>query len=79
MPLEFAGVSELAKTFGVLPAEIKAALKPAVLDAANLIGDQAKVDGSFSSWIPGAVSVSAHESHIPKAAGRTARTGARET
>jgi hypothetical protein len=59
MPFEFKGVSELAATFGVLPAELKAALKPAVLEAAGLIGDKASDNASFSSWIPGAVSVSA--------------------
>lgn len=59
MPLEFTGVSELARTFGVLPAELKAALKPAVLSAAGLIGEQARSDASFSSYIPGAVSVAA--------------------
>jgi hypothetical protein len=59
MPLEFKGVSELAQTFGVIPAELKRALKPAVLKGANLIGEEAKGNASFSSYIPGAVSVSA--------------------
>jgi hypothetical protein len=59
MPLEFSGVSELARTFGVIPGELKSALKPAVLKAANLIGDKAEGNAGFSSYIPGAVSVSA--------------------
>lgn len=59
MPLEFTGVSELARALGTLPTEIRAALKPAVLKAAEVIGQQAEQNASFSSYIPGAVSVQA--------------------
>lgn len=59
MPLTVTGVAELVRAFGEVPAEVKAVLKPAVLEAGNLIGDQVKSNAGFSSWIPGAVKVSA--------------------
>lgn len=59
MPFEFSGVSELAKTFGIIPAELKVALKPKVLEAAHVVGVEAQANAGFSSWIPSAVSVSA--------------------
>lgn len=59
MPLEFKGVSELARTFGVLPTELKVALKPAVLEAAELIAGQTRENAGFSSYLPGAVSTAA--------------------
>jgi hypothetical protein len=58
MPMTVSGVGELIATLGELPAEMKAALKPAVLEAGNIVGAQAKSNAGFSSYIPSAISVS---------------------
>jgi ABC-type transport system substrate-binding protein len=59
MPLEYSGVRELVAAFGTLPTEVRLALKPAVLEAADLVGDAAKSNAGWSSWIPDHISVSA--------------------
>lgn len=64
MPLEVKGVSELVYSLGVLPAEVKKAMRPAILEAGGIIGAQAKQNAAFSSWIPGAVKVSASFSGV---------------
>jgi len=55
MPIEMKGVSELATTFGRIPIEVRAELRPALLQAANLIATQARANSSWSSRIPGAI------------------------
>lgn len=59
MPMTVRGISELVHTLGVLPTEVKAALRPSTLEAAQIIAEQVKANGSFSSWVAGATSVSA--------------------
>ena len=55
--IDYSGVSELVRAFGRLPAATQTRLKAAVREAANLVADQAKANASFSSWIPGAITV----------------------
>ncbi len=59
MGFEAHGVRELAVALGNLDADIQKSLRPAVLKAGHVIGDQVKENASFSSWIPAAVKVSA--------------------
>ncbi len=59
MGFEAHGVRELSAALGGLDSEMRKALKPAVLKAGNVIGDQVKENASFSSWIPEQVKVSA--------------------
>jgi hypothetical protein len=55
MPLEFRGVAELAKTFGVIPGELRTAIKPKVLEAADLIRDTAESNASWSPEIAASI------------------------
>lgn len=59
MPLEAQGISELAATMGRIPMELRTELEPAVLEAGQLVADRAKSNASWSSYIPGAVTVTA--------------------
>lgn len=65
--IEYTSVARLARVFGVIPIEVKAALRPALIKAANLVADQAKLNASYSEDIPGAIYVRA---------GVTSRAGA---
>jgi hypothetical protein len=60
MPIEFGSVSGLVAAFGKVPAEVRIALRPAVLEAGNLIADAAKANASWSGRIPGAISVTSN-------------------
>lgn len=62
MPIEYESVSALATAFGRVPAEVAAALRPALLQAAQLVADQAKENASYSTRIPAAISVSSRVS-----------------
>lgn len=59
MPLRALGIRELAARMGRIDAELRAELEPATLEAGNIIGDQVKANASFSSRLPGQVSVAA--------------------
>lgn len=57
MTIYFQSVSGLVAAFGKVPAEVRTAIRPAVREAGNLIAGKAKQNASWSSRIPGAISV----------------------
>lgn len=59
MPMTVTGIREVAFALGEIPAEIKKVLKPAVLDAGEIVAAQMRQNASFSPWIAANVNVSA--------------------
>jgi hypothetical protein len=59
MAIEYTSVRALAERFGTLPVEMRAQLRPRLKAAGGLIAAGAKSNASWSTRIPGAVSVSA--------------------
>lgn len=57
--IDFSQLPNLIAAIGALPKELKAELRPAAKEAAQIVADQAKDNASFSSWIPGAITVGA--------------------
>lgn len=55
--IEYTAVSRLVQALGRLPAAVRAELKPAVREAAELVADAARSNASFSDWIPSAIVV----------------------
>lgn len=60
MPMEGYGIRELSARLMGIDAELKAELRPAVLEAADLIAEQAKGNASFSTKIPSQISAGAN-------------------
>lgn len=58
MPIEYSGVRELARALGRMPAELRLELRPELRKAGQIVADQAKANASWSTRIPGAISVS---------------------
>lgn len=59
MTVHFRSVSEFAAALGRVPAEIQATLRPRLVEAGNIVAEDARQNASWSSRIPGAISVSA--------------------
>lgn len=58
MSIIYTDVSSLAIGLGKVPVQVRAAVRPAVNQAAELIAAQARANASWSSRIPGAISTS---------------------
>ncbi len=58
MGVEFTSIRLLAAHMGGIPKETAAELRPKLRAAAELVANQAKVNASYSSRIPGAIKVS---------------------
>jgi len=59
MPIHFESVSDLARSFGRVPAETRARMVPKLMQGGQLIQQRAQEHASWSSRIPGAISVKA--------------------
>lgn len=58
MTIYYQSVSGLVAAFGKVPAEVRTALRPALREAGDAIADKARQNASWSTRIPGAISVS---------------------
>ncbi len=57
MTVEAGGIRVLARELGGVPVELRAAMRPAIRAAAGIITADAKSRASYSTRIPGAISV----------------------
>jgi hypothetical protein len=76
MGIEHTSVRALAERMGTLPAELRTELRPKLLHAASLIASDARNRASWSTRIPGAISVSA--SFNSRTGGASVRVSARK-
>lgn len=66
MAIEYGSVHDLIRVLGTLPGEVKDALRPGLLEAAQVVADQARSNASYSTRIPAAIYVK------PRLAGKSA-------